>query len=416
MLATLDTKGPEASYLVETLRGLGLSPLLVDLGLLGPPTVAPDIPREEVARRAGASLEALLQRPQEEALQAMGRGAGLVLAELLAQGRLHGALGIGGNRGTAVACIAMQALPLGFPKVMLSTVASGDIRPFVRARDIAFLFSVGDLLGGPNPVSRSALSQAAAAVAGMAMWGQALYFEPGRPAVAITALGNTHPTVTRCLEALRALGWECVPFHASGACGTAMEELLRQGRFQGALDITPHELVGEVLGHDIYRPVEPGRLTSAGARGVPQVVCTGGLDYYCFGPPETVPEALRGRRVYMHNPFNANVALTPEEMALLGRVVAERLNASRGPAALVVPLKGWSIYGREGGPLWNPEGISAFRREVRARLKGTVRLVELEAHINDPLVADTCVGLLRDMMGAGGKEERYVETTGPGSP
>lgn len=401
VLATLDTKGREAAFVKQTLEDRGLRPLVVDLGLVGPPETTPDVSREEVARAAGVTVAGLLAGPRETAMERMGAGAGVLLKGLYQGGTLHGVIGIGGNQGTAVACSAMQVLPLGIPKVVVSTVASGNTRPYIGAKDIAMLFAVSDLLGGPNPVSRYVLAQAAAALAGMVLWGEGLAVPPGPPLLAVTALGNTHPAVTRCLERIADHGWRAVAFHASGACGTAMEELIEAGHIDGVLDLTPHELVGEVLGHDIYTPVRPGRLTAAGRRGIPQVVSTGGLEYYCLGPKETIPPALRGRPTYMHNPLNANVALTAEELGRLAGAMAERLNASTGPVAVLLPLRGWSEYGREGGPLWNPEGLAAFAAGIRATLNPEVELVELDLHINDPPVAETCVDLVRKMLDGG---------------
>lgn len=400
ILATLDTKGREAAFVKKALEERGLQPLVVDLGLVGPPQTTPDVSREEVARAADATIADLLAGLRDTAMERMGTGAGVLVKRLYEQGRLHGVIGIGGNQGTALACLAMQSLPLGVPKVMVSTTASGNTRPYIGAKDIAMFFAVADLLGGPNPVSAYVLSQAASAIAGMVLWGGALSVPEGSPLVAITALGNTHPTVTRCLERLAGQGWRAVTFHASGACGSAMEELIEAGKFDAVLDITPHEFVGEVLGHDVYTPVRPGRLTAAGRCGIPQVVSTGGVDYYVLGPRETIPPLLRDRPSCMHNPFCANVALSVEEFGRLGRAMAERLNQSTGPVAFVLPLRGWSHYGREGGPLWNPDGRAAFGASLRAALSPKVELLEVDLDINDPPFADICVELLRRMVPA----------------
>ncbi len=398
ILATLDTKGAEASFLKKAFEQRGLAPLLIDLGLLDPPDEAPDITREEVALAAQSSISSLRASSRDVAMEGMGKGAGNIVQRLYHEGKLHGVVGIGGNQGTAMACHAMQAVPLGVPKVVVSTVASGDMRPYIGAKDIAVFFAVADLLGGPNPISRSVLSQAAAALAGMVLWGEEVVIEPGPPLVAITALGNTNPAVTHCVKLLAAEGWRPIAFHASGASGTAMEELIDAGKIDAVLDITPHELVGDVLGHDIYRPVRPGRLTAACRRGIPQVVSTGGVDYYCLGPKATIPPDLQNRPTVMHNPLNANVMLSSEELSRLGKTMAERLNSSTGPVALVLPLRGWSHYGREGGPLWNPSGREAFAKSLKSTLQPKVELLELDVHINDPSFADVCVGLVRKMI------------------
>jgi uncharacterized protein (UPF0261 family) len=409
ILATLDTKGAEAAFVKARCAERGFTPLLLDLGVMGDPAVAPDISREEVARAAGTGLAELRAASRDEIMERMGAGAGRVLKGLHEAGRLDGVIGLGGNQGTAMACRAMQMLPLGVPKVMVSTVASGDTRPYIGAKDIAMFFAVADLLGGPNPVSRSVLSQAAGALGGMVLWGEGVTVSPGRPVVALTALGNTHPAITRCLARLHREGCLAVTFHASGACGTAMEELITEGRIDAVLDLTPHELVGEVLGHDIYTPVRSGRLMAAGRRGIPQVISTGGLDYYCLGPKSSIPPELQDRTTYMHNPQNANVMLTAEELGRLGQEMAERLSASTGPVAMLVPLRGWSEYGREAGPLWNPKGRAAFLTRLKARLHPRIPLVELDCHINDPPFADACVDELKAMLA---KDASALETGG----
>ncbi len=398
ILATLDTKGAEAAFLKQIFAQRGLNPLLLDLGLLEDPVVSSDISRDAVAETAKASVAGLLASSRDEAMARMGVGAGILLKKLHDQGKLHGVIGLGGNQGTAMACLAMQALPLGLPKVMVSTVASGDIRPHIGSKDIAMVFAVADLFGGPNPISRSILTQAAGALSGMVLWGEELAVPSGLLVIAMSALGNTHPAVARCHELLTGEGWCGVTFHASGACGTAMEELIEAAKIHAVLDITPHELVGEILGHDIYTPVRPGRLTAAGRRGIPQVVSTGGLEYYCLGPRESIPPELQDRVIYMHNPANANVMLTAEEMSRLGQAMAQRLNQSIGPVSLILPLKGWSEYGREEGPLWNPKGRAVFAASLKAALRPNVELVELDLHINDPPFAETCVERLAAML------------------
>ncbi|MFQ5846703.1 MAG: Tm-1-like ATP-binding domain-containing protein [Candidatus Methylomirabilales bacterium] len=406
ILATLDTKGAEAAFLKAHFAQRGFRPLLLDLGLLDEPAASPDISRDTVAEAANGSVPALLASSRDEAMERMGTGAGILLKELSDQGTLHGVIGLGGNQGTAMACRAMQALPLGLPKVMVSTVASGNMRPYIGAKDIATFFAVADLFGGPNPISRSILTQAAAALSGMLLWGEQLPAHAGTPLVAITALGNTHPAVARCLDLVAAEGWCGVTFHASGASGSAMEELIEAGTIDAVLDLTPHELVGEVLGHDIYTPVRSGRLTAAGRRGIPQVVSTGGLEYYCLGPKATIPPELQDRVITMHNPVNANVMLTADEMSRLGRAMADRLNTSTGPVSLMLPLKGWSEYGREEGPLWNPKGRAALAATLKASLRPHVALVELDVHINDPPFAEACIARLGTMLKGPGVPSR----------
>jgi uncharacterized protein (UPF0261 family) len=260
------------------------------------------------------------------------------------------------------------------------------------------VFSVGDFLGGANPVISSILANAVAAVVGMAEHGRRLVAAPGKMTIAVTALGNTEPAASRAVKSLRAAGFEVVAFHASGAGGSAMEELIAEGLIHGVLDLTPHELTEEVVGAGIYRPLRPGRMTAAGTKGIPQVVSTGGMEYLCFGPRESIPMKLRKRKIYMHNPFNANVKVSRSEMAEVGRVMAERLNAATGPTAVLVPLKGWSVYGAPGGVLHDATGNRIFLKALRNRLRKDIELREIDAHINDAPFVDACVHQLISYM------------------
>lgn len=394
LLATLDTKGQEVAFLAACLEKRGRSVVVVDVGLFESQGIVPEIPRNEVAAAAGADVRTLVQRPRDEVMTTMGRGAGQVLRRLYAEGRLEGVLGLGGNQGTAIVCAGMRELPLGLPKLVVSTVASGNIRPYIGASDIAMLFSVGDLLGGPNPVIEFVLRNAAAAMAGMTAGPAVSSPSEASRLVAISALGNTHPAVTRAMDLLRAAGFQVAAFHASGACGTAMEGLIGAGRVAAVLELTPHELTEEVVGVGWYRPVRDGRLTAAGEMGIPQVVAPGGMEYVCFGPRESVPPRFRRRPTYYHNPLNANVRTSRREMAAVGRVLAERLNRSQGPVAVVLPERGWSIYGAPGGPLHDAAADAVFVRSLTRGLRGDIPVHRLPLHINDPAFAEHCCELL----------------------
>lgn len=395
ILATLDTKGEEAAYIRGRLENLNCSATIIDIGPLGPPGVRPDIDNGEVARQGGRELAALLKTGERDRImEIMGKGARKLLSLLFYEGKIDGVIGLGGNQGSAVSSMAMQGLPFGFPKYLVSTVASGNIRPYVGNKDIGVVFSVGDFLGGANPVISSILANAVAAVVGMAEHGRRLAAAPGKMTIAVTALGNTEPAASRAVKSLRAAGFEVVAFHASGAGGSAMEELIAEGLIHGVLDLTPHELTEEVVGAGIYRPVRPGRMTAAGAKGIPQMVSTGGMEYLCFGPRESIPPGLRKRRIYMHNPFNANVKLSRNEMARVGGAMAERLNAATGPTAVLVPLKGWSVYGAPGGVLYDGTGNRALLKTLKDRLRKDIDLREIDAHINDDLFVDACVNQL----------------------
>lgn len=392
ILGTLDTKQDEVFFMRDLIRARGHVATVVDVGPLGPALSEPDVSNREVARAAGSDLQALLSEPERDRImQTLGRGAARCLLDRYREGRLQGVIAIGGNQGTAIASLAMAGLPIGFPKFMVSTVASGNIRPYVGNKDIGMVFSVSDLIGGPNPVSRSILTNAVAAIVGMVEQGVGVSLRPGERTVALTALGNTEPAASLATALLRKAGFQVVPFHASGAGGSAMEELVGEGVIQAVLDLTPHELSEEVVGAGAYVPVRPGRLRAAGAKGIPQVVATGGLEYLCFGPRESIPFRLRRRKVYMHNPLNANVKVSRREMAEVGRVMAARLNEALGPVAVLVPLHGWSVYGGPGGPLHDPAGNRALLRSLKRDLRPGIALEEVEAHINDGSFVELCV-------------------------
>lgn len=398
IVGTLDTKGPEVHYLKELIEARGFTTLLVDASIRGDSPVTPDYNRAQVSERAGVPYERLLTLRRDEMMRVMGEGAAAILADHYGKGDLHGALAVGGNQGTAIAGIAMRALPYGFPKLIVSTVASGNIRPYVGSKDIAMMFSVADVLGGPNSVTRAVLANAAGAITGMASMDTRLGSADGRPSLAITAFGNTNAAVVEARRRLEERGYEVIAFHASGACGTAMEDLIDAGTFAGVLDLTTHELVGEVFGDDIYTPVRPGRLTAATRAGIPLVVAPGGLDYFCFAGPDTIPERYRNRKIHYHNPYNTNVRTTVAELETIARVMAERLNSSTGPVTVLIPLRGWSENGRAGGPLHEPDTDAAFVRALKASLGGRVRFIEVDANINDPVFAARAAEALIEMM------------------
>ena len=399
VIATLDTKGEEVAYVRELLSARGYGATLIDVGTLGPPGIPPDFSSEEVARMDGWELPELTRKGERALIMdAMGKGAEKLLLHLYRERRIDGVIALGGNQGSAIASIAMRALPFGVPKFLVSTVASGNIRPYVGHKDIGVVFSVGDFLGGPNPITRMVLANAVSAVVGMAEFKEKIAAKEGGRTLAITALGNTEPAAALAVKLLREKGFQVIPFHASGAGGTAMEELIEEGMIHGVLDLTPHELTEEVVGAGAYLPVKPGRLKTAGARGIPQVVSTGGMEYLCFGPRESIPPRLRRRKIYMHNPYNANVGVSRAEMAEVGRTMAERLNEASGPTAVLIPAGGWSVYGSKGGPLHDEAGIRAFLKSLKTHLRDGILLEEVDAHINDALFVNRCVNQLVEFM------------------
>lgn len=402
ILATLDTKGLEAAFVRDELARHGCEVQVVDVGLT--PGEGADVTAVSVATAAGWDLARLRTRRRDVAISTMADGASRILGQWQAKGWLAGVIGLGGNQGTALASAAMRSLPIGLPKLIVSTVASGDVRGFVGDSDIMMGFSVGDLLGGPNALTAGVLQRAAAAVAGMAAvtWaGREGPAPEGQHAVAVTAFGNTQAAVVTIMAELQAAGVSAVPFHASGASGSAMERLVEDGRFDAVVDLTTHELLAELYPEDIYRPVRPGRLTAAGRRGIPQAVAPGGLEYYCFGGPETIPSRYRNRPTHHHNTTNTNVRASADELRAVASTMASRLNAAQGPVAVFVPLHGWSEVGSPGGVLHDEEANGAFLAVLRAELAPRIALHELECTINDPVFAAGMAQMVLRELGAG---------------
>lgn len=398
VLGTLDTKGPEVAYLADAIRRRGVCPVVLDLSVLGPPGAVADIPRDEVARAAGSGVEqfrALGDRA--EALAAMARGATVLARRVLDEGRLAGIVALGGSQGTVAGTRVMASLPFGLPKLMVSTMASGNTRPYVGTTDIAMLFPVVDL-AGLNRFCRQVLDNAAGAIAGMAREWQGSP-QGDAPPVAITMFGATTPCVMEVASRLPALGAEPVVFHANGAGGRALEEWIERGEFAAVLDLTTTELADELAGG--HRSAGPHRLEAAGRRGLPQVVAPGALDMVNFGPPETVPATYAHRRFHHHNPGTTLMRTTPSENARLGEWMAEKLNRATGPTGVAVPLRGFSAYDAAGGPFFDPEADAAFVSALKGILHPRILLEEVEAHINDPAFAEAAVALFVRLGGSG---------------
>ncbi len=385
LIGTLDTKGREYEFLRERLREHGVETVLVDAGVMGAPKAEPDVSGEEVARAGGADAAELAQAGDRgAAVAAMARGAGEVVKRLHAEGRLDGVLGLGGSGGSSLVTSAMRELPVGVPKLMVSTVASGDTRPYVGESDVTMMYSVVDI-AGINQISTRILSNAAAAIAGMA---QADIPEAGeeKPLVGATMFGVTTPAVDAARERLEELGYEVLVFHATGAGGRSMEALVRDGFITASLDITTTELADELVGGVLS--AGPDRLEAAGSLGIPQVVSLGALDMVNFGPEDTIPKKFEGRNFYVHNPTVTLMRTTLEENAELGRRIARKLNAARGPVTLFVPLGGVSLIDTEGQPFYDPEADRALFDALRENLdEGVVEVREMETHVNDPAFA-----------------------------
>ena len=385
VVGTLDTKGRELATLAEVIRENGATPLLVDCGVMEP-SIAPDVSHLEVSGAAGVNLSELQTRGDRgAAVEAMARGAAVLIRRLYDEGRIQGVVSLGGSAGTTIATAAMRALPFGVPKLMVSTLASGNTEPYVGTRDVTMMYSVVDI-AGLNRISRQVIRNAGGAICGMVNARLAAPTDEDKPILTATMFGVTTPCVTRARERLEAAGYEVLVFHATGTGGRAMEDLIRDGLVAGVLDVTTTELADELVGGALS--AGPDRLEIAGERGIPQVVGPGALDMVNFGPVESVPERFRERRLYQHNPTVTLMRTTPEEMAALGETIAKKLSSSRGPVTFFLPLHGVSAIDRAGQPFDWPEADDAFRAAFKAHRSDRVKLVEMDYHINDPAFAD----------------------------
>lgn len=400
LLGTLDTKGIEYEYVRQRVQTEGCDVILVDAGVLGSPLTQPDISREEVARAANVDLTQLVAaKDRGSAVEAMGRGSVAVIKNLYAQGKLDGIMGLGGSGNTTIVTQAMQALPVGVPKLVVSTVASGDTRPYVGAVDITMMYSVVDI-AGINRISEKILTNAAAAIAGMARANADFKASSSsKPLVGATMFGVTTPAVTEARKQLEERGYEVLVFHATGTGGQSMEALVNGDFLAGVLDLTTTELADELVGGVLS--AGPDRLEAAGNKGLPQVVSLGALDMVNFGPMDTVPEKFRDRNLYKHNATITLMRTTPQENAQLGEIIARKLNQSKGPVTLFIPLKGVSMIATEGGPFYDVEADKALIDALKKNLGSNVEVRELDMDINDPRFAQAMVDRLVEYMTGG---------------
>lgn len=398
LFATLDTKGPEAQYIQHRLHACGVEVCLVDTGCLGEPTVNADIRREEFFSHGPISLAELRAwGDRGRAVSAAADSSQALIKKEFAAGRVSGVVGLGGSAGTTIATAAMRALPLGVPKVMVSTLASGQTRSFVGDKDLFLLNPVVDI-AGLNRISREVLASAAEAMAGLIHFRKAVprpISAGDRPLIAATMFGVTTPCVQRARESLEAAGFEVLVFHATGAGGQALETLVRDGQIAAVLDVTTTELADELVGGVLSAGAD--RLTAAAEMGVPQVISVGALDMVNFGPFETVPERFTGRKFHRHN---ANVTLmrtTPEECRELGREIGRKARAAKGPVRILFPLNGVSGIDRAGQSFDDPAARAALLEGLKETC-GDVGLIVLPYHINDPEFADACAGELKSLL------------------
>lgn len=395
LLATLDTKGQEADFIRRRLQQLDLEVRIVDTGCIGQPAFTADISRSEVFEAAGSSLsDMILRSDRGEAVSRAAQGAAAVVRNAFARGELEGVIGLGGSAGTTIGTCAMRALPIGVPKLMVSTLASGQVRPYVGDKDIFMLNSIVDI-AGINRISRRIFDEAAAAIAGMVRFHHAPSDTSDKPLIAATMFGVTTPCVQRAREILEASGYEVLVFHATGNGGIAMESLISDGVIAGVLDITTTELADELVGGDLS--AGPDRLNAAARFGVPQVVSVGALDMVNFGPPNSVPEKFRARKFHQHNASITLMRTTPDENAILGAEIARKVAASKAVAAILLPLRGVSAIDATGKSFDDPQARQALFESIRKH-HGEVELIELDFHINDAEFAEAAARKLLHMI------------------
>jgi uncharacterized protein (UPF0261 family) len=399
VIGTLDTKGKEIAFVRDQLQSAGVAVTVIDAGVLGEPAIKADIPRDRVFEAAGTTLSSVREEADRgRAIEWAARGVARLVSELHQASQVEGVLGLGGSAGTTIGTAAMRALPLGIPKLMVSTLASGQVQHFVGVRDILMMPSVVDI-SGLNRISLAILGNAAAAMAGMVLARRAPIAsnKPGeRSLVAATMFGVTTPCVEMARKLLEKSSFEVLVFHATGVGGRTMESLILDGMIRGVLDLTTTELADELVGGVLSAGRD--RLTAAGLRGVPQVISLGALDMVNFGPLDTVPEKFRQRRLYRHNPNVTLMRTTPEENDRLGREIAEKASAARGPTAVLIPRRGISAIDREGQPFWWPEADAALFDSIKHWLAPSVELIEMNCHINDPEFATTAADTLLRFM------------------
>jgi uncharacterized protein (UPF0261 family) len=407
IIGTLDTKGEELGFARDVIESQGIAVHVIDVGVMNDPEFEPDTSADEVAAAGDTTLEHLREDGNRgEAMEAMGDGAAVIAERLHSEGELDGVLGLGGSGNTSIATTAMRALPVGVPKLMVSTMASGDTEPYVGARDIAMMYSVADI-EGLNQLSRRVITNAALAMVGM------VANEPDisvaeKPTIAITMFGVTTPCVQAARKYLEEAGYETIVFHATGTGGRAMEDLVCQGVIDGVLDVTTTEWADELVGGVLS--AGPERLDAASETSTPQVVSTGALDMVNFGPQDSVPEEFETRQFHVHNPQVTLMRTTSEENAELGEIIAGKLNEATGPTALALPLDGVSMIDVESEDFHDPETDQELFDALRNNIDDHVELIEVETDINDEEFATTIAAKLDEYMheaGVGPQEDNH---------
>ena len=393
IIATLDTKGREAAYVKKCAQSRGIHPLLMDVGTLGEPLAHPDISRAEVIKAAGYNLDFIKGKDRSIAFEAVQKGGTILTRRLFEEGKLHGVFGMGGGTGTAIVTHIMRSLPFGLPKVVLSTVASRDVKEYIGTKDIVMFHSVADILGF-NGFMRLILGQAAYAICGMMEKGSEMNKE--KQMVAVTAYGINSVCAMNAEPLLQEKGYEMIAFHANGCGGMAMEEFIAQGLLAGVIDFTTHEIADEMFG-GYCKGIGQMRLETAGQFGIPLVVVPGGLDNAVFSPFYPMPDQLKGRKTHPHD-IRFCVRMGSDEMKQFAQIIGEKLNRSKGPTHILIPKKGWSEADKVGMELFDPETDQILVEALRKILNPEIPIEEIDLHISDPAFALRAVEVLDDMI------------------
>jgi uncharacterized protein (UPF0261 family) len=394
VLGTLDSKGEEHAFVAGLITARGHRPLLIDVGTGGPASVQPDVTREQVAAAAGVDLAALMaKKDRGECVVAMTKAAPAMLAKLAADGRIQGVVSLGGGGGTAIATAAMRALPLGFPKLMVSTLAAGNVAPYLGTKDITMMPSIADV-AGLNRLSRTIFTRAAGAICGMVEAEPKA--EAARPLVVASMFGNTTACVTEAKKVLEEAGYEVLVFAATGAGGRIMESIIESGMVSGVLDLTTTEWADELVGGVLN--AGPERMDAAAKAKVPVVVGPGCLDMVNFGEEASVPAKFKGRTFYIHNPQVTLMRTNAAECAELGRIVAAKTNACTAGAVIMIPTKAISVISAAGKAFHDAAADQALFGALKQHARVPVR--EFAEEINSPTFAQACARQLIDLMRA----------------
>jgi uncharacterized protein (UPF0261 family) len=394
IIGALDTKGTEFGFLKTEIEKRGCMTLIINTGVFEP-MFPPDVSAEEVAEAGGTKLADLVaKKDRGEAMAVMTKGATAIAKKLYAEGKFDGIISAGGSGNTVMATAAMRALPLGVPKVMVSTIAGGDVSAYVGTSDLIMMPSIVDV-AGLNRISRTIFTNAAGAVCGMAQ-GEVARSTEDKPLIAASMFGNTTPAVDNARKIMENNGYEVLVFHATGAGGKTMEVLIKDGFITGVLDITTTEWADEICGGVLS--AGPERLDAAALSGVPQVVVPGCIDMCNFWAPSTIPEKFKGRIFYEWNPNVTLMRTTPEELAQMGKIFAEKLSKAKAPVAVLIPLKGVSQIDLEGKIFYWPEALQAFIDNLKAGLRSDIPIIEMDTDINDPAFSGKVAETLLDML------------------